>query len=78
MIELMKDRHGEPVFEDDYILFGVKTSGMGQDGEMRVGKVTGKTGHGIGVDSYPYRFKVSHKIVKVHPDFALAFIEYTK
>lgn len=78
MIELMKDKRGEPVFEGDYIMFGVKTSGMGQDGEMRVGKVTGKTGHGISVDSYPYRFKVPHKIVKVHPDFALAFIEYTK
>lgn len=77
-MELMKDKNGDSVFVNDYIMFGVPSSGMSQIGEMRCERVVDKTGHGIGVTNYPSRFKVSHKIVKVSEEFALQFQAYNK
>lgn len=77
MVELMKDRKGQPVYLGDYVLFGVRCNSMGDAGEMRVGRVKDKTGHGIGVEGSSWRFKVSHKITKVDEEFALRFIHYT-
>lgn len=77
MVELMKDRKGAPIYVGDYVLFGVRCNSMGDAGEMRVGRVIDKTGHGIGVEGSSSRFKVSHKITKVDDEFALRFIHYT-
>lgn len=78
MTELMKDRYGAPVYVDDYIMYGVRCNSMGDAGQMAIGQVVDKTGHGIKVGDYPWRFKVSHKIVKVDPSFAAMFAHYTR
>lgn len=78
MIELIKDRKQTPVFENDFVLYGVRCNSMGDPGEMRVGRVLGKNGYGVEVEGSSKRFKAGHFLTKVDEDFAIQFKKYTE
>lgn len=75
---LILDRKDEPIYEGDWVLYGVPTGGYTKEGEMRVGQVLGSTRYGIEVEGSNTKFKASHKLTKVNEEFALQFISYTR
>lgn len=62
---LILDKNGLEIHENDYVMIGVRCNSMGDLGKVHIGRVTGKTGHGITIEDYPTRCKSPHYLTKV-------------
>lgn len=67
---VIQDKFGKDVRIGDYVLTPEKCNSMGDWGSVTVGKVIGKTGHGVQIEDIFTRVKTPSRITLVSPRFA--------
>lgn len=63
------DKRNNIINVGDYVMIGLKTSGMGQCGEIHIGRVTDMNGVGVQLEGTSGRVKVPHRMTKVTQEF---------
>lgn len=69
-MEVIKDKFDKPVCIGDYVLTPNRCNSMGDWGSMTVGKVIGKTSHGVEIEGVSTKVKTSSRITLVSERFA--------
>lgn len=70
MEAVIQDKYNKPVYIGDYVLTPNRCNSMGDWGSMTVGKVLGKTAHGVEIEGVSTKVKTPSRITLVSKRFA--------